>query len=94
LPTREQLEDEAARARKVRQLVDIATSLITQSGMTRADAETLVESVRDRILELFPDGRETYELIYAPRFRRIIDEFTRSERPTRGVVIPFPTGRR
>ena len=94
MPTPEQLADEAARARKVRQLVDITTTLITQSAMTRADAETVVEAIRERILELFPDGEQTYELIYAPRFRRIIDEFTRVEAPTRGVVIPFPTARR
>jgi hypothetical protein len=92
--TREQLADEAARARKVRHLVDITTSLIVQSGITRDDAETLVQSVRERILDLFPDGEQTYELIYAPRFRRIIDEYARADPRPRGVVIPFPTRRR
>jgi hypothetical protein len=86
--TREQLADEAARAQKVRHLVDLATSLIMQSGMTRRDAETLEADVRGRILALFPDGEETYELIYAPRFRRLIAEFARADEP-RGVVIPF-----
>ena len=94
MATREQLAEEAARARKVRHLVDITTSLIIQSEITRSDAESLVQSVRERILDLFPDGEQTYELIYAPRFRRIIDEHTRVEPRPRGVVIPFPTGRR
>ena len=93
MATREQLADEAARARKVRQLVDIATSLIMQSGMTRHDAENLVAAVRERILDLFPDGEQTYEIIYAPRFRRIIDEFSRPDPPSRSVVIRFPTPR-
>jgi len=87
--TPEQLADEAARARKVRHLVDLATSLITQSSMTRQDAEHLVMIVRDRILNLFPDGEETYELIYARRFRRLIDEYARPEPRQRAVVIPF-----
>jgi hypothetical protein len=91
--TREQLADEAARARKVRQLVDIATSLIMQSGMTRHDAENLAAAVRERILDLFPDGEQTYEIIYASRFRRIIDEFSRPDPPARSVVIRFPTPR-
>jgi hypothetical protein len=69
-PTAEQLADEARRARKVRQLVDIATALIMQSNMTVDDAELLVQTVRERILGLFPDGGDTYELIYAPRFRQ------------------------
>lgn len=91
MATREQLADEAARARKVRHLVDLSTSLIMQSGMSRRDAEHLVQMVRERILALFPDGEETYELVYAPRFRRLIDEFAR---PDTGVVIPFRAARR
>jgi hypothetical protein len=88
--TREQLADEAARARKVRHLVDLATSLIMQSGMTRRDAEHLVATIRERILSLFPDGEETYEVVYARRFRRLIDEFARPDAPPQGVVLRFP----
>ena len=89
----EQLADEARRAQKVRQVVDIATNLIMQSSMTRRDAESLVAAVRERILALFPDGEETYELIYAPRFRRLLDEFSPAATGRRGVVIPFPSSR-
>jgi hypothetical protein len=89
--TREQLADEADRARKVRHLVDLATSLIMQSGMTRRDAEQLVRVVRRRILDLFPEGESTYELVYTPRFRRLIDEFARPDSSQAAVVIPFPT---
>ena len=64
-----------------------------QSGMTRRDAENLVLAVRERILHLFPDGEETYELIYAPRFKRLIDEFARLDTRPRGIVIPFPPPR-
>jgi hypothetical protein len=62
-----------------------------QSRMSRAEAELLVESVRERILTLFPDGATTYEVVYAPRFTRLIDEFTPSPAERRGVVLPFPT---
>ena len=93
MPTREQLADEAIRARKVRQLVDFATSVIMQSGMSVRDAEQLVAGVRERILTLFPGSEETYEVIYARRFRRLIDEFARPNPPGRGVVLPFPTDR-
>ena len=94
MASREQLADEARRAQKVRQVVDIATNLIMQSSMTRRDAESLVAAVRERILVLFPDGEQTYELIYRPRFRRLIDEFTSPADTSRGVVIPFPISRR
>ena len=62
-----------------------------QSNMTVRDAQTLVETGRERILVLFPDGAGTYELIYAARFTRLINEFT-TDRP-RGVVITFPQRR-
>lgn len=90
MASREQLADEAMRARKVRQIVDIATNLIMQSGLTRREAEHLVQSVRQRILTLFPDGEQTYELIYAPRFRRLIDEFAVTPTLHSAVVIRFP----
>jgi hypothetical protein len=90
--THEQLADEALRARRVRQIVDISTSLIVQSNLTRREAETLVDTVRRRILELFPDGEETYELIYMPRFRRLIDEYAATADDHRGVVLTFRPG--
>jgi hypothetical protein len=91
--TAEQLADEARRARKVRHIVDLSTSFIMQAGMTRQDAENLVAIARERILHLFPDGEQTYELVYAPRFRRLIDEFARPSPPDGAVIIPFPPGR-
>jgi hypothetical protein len=90
-PTLEALADESRRVRKVRQLVDIATALILQSNLTVDDAERLVAGVRAQILALFPDGEEVYELIDAPRFRRLIHEYAPS--PHHGVVIPFPIRR-
>lgn len=94
-PTKAQLADEARRAWKVRQFVDITTSFIMQSNMARPDAEKLVQGIRMRILALFPDGEQAYEVIYAPRFRRLIDEFARvSDDRHTGVVIPFSAANR
>jgi hypothetical protein len=93
MATPEQLADEALRARKVRHLVDLATSLIMQAQMTRRDAEQLVATVRERILNLFPGAEDTYELLYARRFRRLIDEFARPNATTPCVIIPFQTDR-
>lgn len=64
-----------------------------QAGMTRREAEQLVAEVRERILKLFPDSEETYELVYSRRFRRLIDEFAKPTPPGRGVVVPFSTRR-
>jgi len=87
--TQEELDDENRRVRKVRRFVDIATAYLQQTALTRNDAERLVTMVRGQILALFPDGAETYELVYAPRFRRLIDECTGLAAPRRGVVHAF-----
>lgn len=64
-----------------------------QAQLSRADAEQLVAVVRERILALFPGAEDTYELLYARRFRRLIDEFARPAPVSRGVVVPFPADR-
>ena len=56
--------------------------------MSAADAETLVHWLRERVLTLFPDGENTFEIVYSQRFRRLIREYSRDGR--QGVVIPFP----
>jgi hypothetical protein len=89
--TSAELADEARRARKVRQLVDIATALIMQSNMTVDDAESLVAWLRQGVLALFPGGAETFELIYTPRVNRLIQEYAVGRHGR--VVISFP-GRR
>ena len=90
VPTREQIEDERRRARRVRQIVDFTCSLIAQGRLPRNDAEALVDAARVRILELFPGREQTYEIVCAPRFRRMLDEFTPPEPlDRRGVVLAF-----
>lgn len=89
-PTREEIEDEQRRARRVRRIVDVTCAMIAQGQLSRRDAEQLVHAARDRILELFPGREQTYEIVCAPRFRRMLDEFTRPDpMPRRGAVVAF-----
>jgi hypothetical protein len=88
--TRDEIEDELRRARRVRQIVDFTCAMIAQGQLARRDAERLVDAARQRILDLFPDGEQTYEIVCAPRFRRLLDEFTRAEPEVqRGAVLAF-----
>jgi hypothetical protein len=61
-----------------------------QSSMSRPDAERLVALVRERILTLFPGREQTYEVVYARRFRRLLDEFAVPSSTPPAVVLPFP----
>jgi hypothetical protein len=82
----EAVADEARRADVLRRTVDVACALLRQSRLTRPEAESVVVFTKARALELFPDKEDVWELVLAPRFARIIEEFC-SRDPAR--VLPF-----
>ena len=82
--------DEQRRARVLRTLVDLTASVLVQGRLTRAEAEQMVAATRRRALELFPDKESTYELVLAPRFARLMDEFVG---PPAGRLLQFAARR-
>jgi hypothetical protein len=81
--------EESRRLRELRATVDLAAAVLAQGGLTRAEAEDLVAATRRRALALFPDKAATYDLILAPRFARLMDEYARPA----GKVLPFARSR-
>jgi uncharacterized protein len=82
------LAEERRRLRLLKTMVDLTTHTLAQAGLTRAEGEALVAATRSRVLELFPDKAETFDLILAPRFARLLDAYTRGAR-----VLPFRSPR-
>ena len=74
-PTAEALAEERARLRELRAIVDFTTSVLRQGRLERPEAVALVAAARSRILALFPDKGGVYDLVLAPRFARLIEEF-------------------
>jgi hypothetical protein len=75
-------DDERRRARRVKVIVDLTSAVIMQGRMPRSEAERLVDAARTMILRLFPGRENTYDLIYATRFRRLLSEFTQPDTDT------------
>jgi hypothetical protein len=71
---KEALLAEDKKLRQLRRLVDLTAALLLQSDLTLEGAYRLVAACRTKALELFPDKGDTYDLIYGPRFRRILTE--------------------
>ena len=86
LPPGYDAAEEDRRARQLRVIVDLASSVIVQGGTSLAEANALVAATRRRVLELFPGKEETFDLILAPRFARLIREFVL---PASSKVLPF-----
>ena len=74
--TSAEIQEEQLRLRYLRALVDLAAQVIMQSRLDRSEARKLVEATRHQILLLFPGQDETYDLIYRPRFERLLLEYT------------------
>jgi hypothetical protein len=74
-PDPAEVAEEQRRADKLRRVVDVACAVLRQGRLTRAEGEALVAGTRRRALELFPGREGVFDLVLAPRFRRILDEF-------------------
>jgi len=73
--------------RTLRMMADLTCNLLVQQRMSREEAEALVAGTRRRAIELFPDKGQTFDLILAPRFARLMDEFIGPA--PRSTVLPF-----
>jgi hypothetical protein len=74
MPTREELEEEDRRVRQLRIAVNLALSVIGQTEMNLAQAQEMVAATRSMALRLFPGKELAFDLIYLPRFRRLLTE--------------------
>jgi hypothetical protein len=71
----EALRQEEKKMRMLRFVVDINQAvLMQQADLTLHEAFEILKNTKKAVLSLFPDKESVYELIYTPRFRRIIRE--------------------
>jgi len=68
------LEEENRKVRYLKMMVNLGLSLLYQERLSRRETEQIVESIRRSALRMFPGKETTWEIVYAPRFRRIIEE--------------------
>jgi hypothetical protein len=66
--------EEEKKMRRLRFIVDLAEAVLMQSPLTLRESLDLMDQTKKAALALFPDKESVYDLIYLPRFRRIIDE--------------------
>lgn len=69
-----EIEEENRRLRTLRLLVDFALAYLAQTNLPLEEAQAVVEGVKKQALRLFPEKEETFDLIYLPRFRRLLKE--------------------
>lgn len=82
MATPEEIREENRRMRILRMLVDVTTAILIQGIVSRREAQDLIQSTKGKILQLFPGQEETYNLIYKPRFERLLRQFVWREMST------------
>jgi hypothetical protein len=75
----DELLEEEKKLRRLRFIVDFALEYIRTQHITHEEAISVVEGIRRHALKLFPGKEEAFDIIYAPRFKRLLNEkFKRS----------------
>jgi len=76
-PSKEEIDEESRRIRRLRIAVNLALNIIGQGQLPLEEALDLAAATRRVALQLFPDKGDTYDLIYRPKFQRLINEIYR-----------------
>lgn len=74
MPNAEALRDEDRRIRQLQIAVNLALNVIAQTNMGAGQAWEMVWAARRMALRLFPGKELAFDLIYLPRFLRLLDE--------------------
>ena len=69
-----EIREENRKVRRLQIVVDLVSNVIRQSDLPIEEALEMVASTRRYALQLFPDKEFAYDLIYQPRFRRLLSE--------------------
>jgi len=72
MPTKEEIEQENQKLRYLKVLVYLSLNFIDQTGLTLEEALAVVENVKRQACRLFPGKEEAFEIIYRPRFNRLL----------------------
>jgi len=72
--TEAEILEENRKVRRLQVVVNLVMNLLRQSDLPVEEAAALVAQTRQFALRLFPDKEQTYDLIYQPRFRRLLTE--------------------
>jgi hypothetical protein len=75
----ESAAEENKKIRRLRFMVDFTLEYIRTQRLSHDQALLVVDGVKRFALGLFPDKEETFDIVYAPRFKRLLNEkFQRS----------------
>lgn len=74
----EDLANEERRVRYLARLADIVSAFISQGNLSVVESCRLMQIAREEAIRLFPDKVAVYDLVYHPRFSRLVAQHVMS----------------
>lgn len=75
MPTHAEIEMERKRVRRLQFMMSMVMNVIRQDQkMSVEEASELIASARKAALNMFPGKELAYDLLYRPRFQRLLNE--------------------
>ena len=74
MASKEEILEENRKVRRLQIAVDLVLNLVAQSDIPVEEASELVAQTRRFALNLFPDKAQVYDIIYQPKFKRLLVE--------------------
>ena len=76
-PTNAEIDEESRRIRRLRIVVNLSLSLIAQGNLPYEEAQELANAAGRLAEQLFPGTSHVFDLVYRPKFRRMVNEVYR-----------------
>ena len=74
MASQEEILEENRKVRRLQVVVNLVLNLLAQSDIPIEEASELVARTRQFALNLFPDKELAYDIIYQPKFKRLMAE--------------------
>lgn len=71
-PTQEEIDEESRQIRRLRILVHLTLNTIAGGDLSAEEAAGMVAATRRVALEMFPGKESAFDLIYRPKFQRLM----------------------
>jgi hypothetical protein len=71
-PTQEQIDEESRRIRRLGILVQLTLETIADGDLSAEEASGMIAATRRLALEMFPGKDRAFDLIYKPKFQRVM----------------------
>jgi len=70
--------NEDQKMKLMRDIVDKSAERLKDKDLSYDEARKLIQETRKKVLALFPDKGDVFDMIHKPRFYRILDEKMKS----------------